>query len=119
MSVESIGEYAFNGCSGFKDHVLTIPKGNSLKSIGTNAFGSCWFEKDKGANATTVWIAIDPSNSGDQAKLSEYGFEVGKTYFYDDTYPRISEAANTSQTKVTGDPFYGYQLPYGFFERIN
>ncbi len=119
LSVEIIDEYAFAYCTGFSGYKLTIPKGNSLKFIGSNAFESCWFEKDEGANATTVWIAIDPSNSGDQAKLSEYGFEVGKTYYYDDTYPRISEAANTSQTTVTGDPFYGYQLPYGFFERKN
>lgn len=114
-SVETIGNGAFNGCQKFKDNVLTIPKDNSLKSIGTNAFGSCYFDSAlNGSMKSQIWIPIDMSNADDASK----GVVCDTVYRYGDNGQNVdSGIIKTSQMTAGGDIFWGYQVKYSFFQR--
>lgn len=117
-TVEYIGDYAFNGDSGFKGHVLTIPKGNSLTYIGGNAFANCMFDSAlNGGMQSQIWIPIDMNNADDQAK----GVETDVLYRYGEgTAGNVDQGAmKTSKLTVGNDVFLGYQVKYGYFQRSN
>lgn len=125
LSVQIIGDHAFDNAnqdSGFAGHVLTIPKDNNLTYIGTWAFASCKFDSllgDEWWNSSAVdlmqsrvWVAIDSN------KTSNY--TTNKAYYANGVgnCDGISTAiGNASLVQVGDDPFWGYQIPYGFFER--
>ncbi len=114
-SVEVIKDHAFNVCRKFKGHVLTIPKNNSLKSIGSNAFYHCYFDSESLGNMKSqIWIPIDMNNAGDQAK----GVSVDTSYYYGNGDKDVNSGIiSTSQMEAGSDIFYGYQVKYGFFQR--
>lgn len=123
-TVTTIGESAFKNCKGFKGYTLTIPKNNSLTEIGASAFYNCHFDYvyGKGIDSiqSRVWIPINTNNESDIAKMAEYGYSLDTVYLYNslpNTNAQATKEAGTSELTMGNDPFWGYQLPYAFFER--
>lgn len=115
QSVTTIENHAFAGCTGFKGSALTIPKGNSLTSIGDYAFASCEFDYsfwDNPPSQSEIWIAFN-SQDTDKAETSGVSSVDGNNGINNGT--NIS----TNATSVGNDICYGYQMKVGYFKREN